>query len=72
MSPSRTAAHKQRIIALGSERRWPTIYGLSDLVLEGDLISYRPDLHENFCRGANYMDSILKGARQRLARVSAE
>jgi putative ABC transport system substrate-binding protein len=31
--------------------------------LEGGLISYGPDLRENFRRGATYIDSILKGAR---------
>ena len=56
-------AEKQRIIALAAERRLPTIYGSRTLVLEGGLISYGPDLRENFGRGATYIDSILKGAR---------
>ena len=56
-------AEKRRIIALAAERRLPTIYGSRTLVLEGGLISYGPDLRENFGRGATYIDSILKGAR---------
>jgi putative ABC transport system substrate-binding protein len=56
------AATKQRIIALASERRLPTIYGSRTLALEGGLISYGPDLRENIRRGATYIDSILKGA----------
>src|SRR5262245_12628852 len=50
-------AEKQRIIALASERRLPTIYGSRTLVLEGGLISYGPDLRENLRRGATYIDS---------------
>ena len=57
------AAHKQRIIALATERRLPTVFGSRTLALEGGLISYGPDLRENFRRGATYIDSILKGAR---------
>jgi putative ABC transport system substrate-binding protein len=56
-------AEKRRIIALAAERRLPTIYGSRTLALEGGLISYGPDLRENFRRGATYIDSILKGAR---------
>ena len=57
---------KQRIIALATERRLPTVYGSRTLALEGGLISYGPDLRENFRRGATYIDSILKrGAAQR-------
>ena len=57
------AAHKQHIIALATERRLPTVFGSRTLALEGGLISYGPDLRENFRRGATYIDSILKGAR---------
>ena len=57
------AAQKQRIIALATERRLPTVYGTRTLALEGGLISYGPDLRENFRRGATYIESILKGAR---------
>jgi putative ABC transport system substrate-binding protein len=56
-------AEKQRIIALASERRLPTIYGSRALVLEGGLISYGPDMRENLRRGATYIDSLFKGAR---------
>jgi len=56
-------AHKRRIIALATERRLPTVFGSRTLALEGGLISYGPDLRENFRRGATYIDSILKGAR---------
>ena len=54
---------KQRIIALATERRLPTVYGSRTLALEGGLLSYGPDLRENFRRGATYIDSILRGAR---------
>src|SRR5262245_25122296 len=57
------AAQKQRIIARAAGRRLPTLYACWTLVLEGGLISYGPDLRENFRRGATYIDSILKGAR---------
>jgi ABC-type uncharacterized transport system substrate-binding protein len=57
------ATQKQRIIALAAERRLPAIYGPRTLALEGGLISYGPDLRENFRKGATYIDSILKGAR---------
>src|SRR5262249_40122851 len=35
-------AHKQRIIALATERRLPTVFGSRTLALEGGLISYGP------------------------------
>lgn len=51
-----------RIIALAAQHRLPVLYGWSDFVAEGGLMSYGPDI-EGLVRGAaRQVDRILKGA----------
>ncbi len=45
-----------------AEARLPACFGNRDHVLEGGLVSYAPDIRENFRMAAAYVDRILKGA----------
>jgi putative ABC transport system substrate-binding protein len=52
-----------RIAALAATARLPAIYGLRLYVDTGGLMSYGPDLVENWGRAATFVDKILKGAK---------
>ena len=43
--------------------RLPTIYGVRDFVQAGGLMSYAPNLPNQFRRAADYVDKILRGAK---------
>src|SRR3712207_919773 len=43
--------------------RLPAIHEQRRQITVGGLMSYGPDLRENFRQGASYVDRILKGAR---------
>jgi putative ABC transport system substrate-binding protein len=43
--------------------RLPAIYSDRHCAAEGGLMSYGPDRHELFRRGASYVDRILRGAK---------
>jgi len=46
-----------------AKTRLPAIYGSTDDVEAGGLISYGPNLSDGFYRAAGYVDKILKGAK---------
>jgi len=50
------------IVELANEWRLPAIYQSNDYVDMGGLLSYGPDLHEQWRHAALYVDRILKGA----------
>jgi putative ABC transport system substrate-binding protein len=52
-----------RIAALAAQARLPAMYGLRLYVDAGGLMSYGPDLVENWRRAAVFVDKILKGAK---------
>jgi putative ABC transport system substrate-binding protein len=52
--------HRDRIIKLASERRLPAIYFERAFVAAGGLVSYGPDLIDQFRRAAGYVDRVLK------------
>ena len=56
----RQAGH---VAALAAKARLPAIYGLRLYVDAGGLMSYGPDLVENWRRAATFVDKILKGAK---------
>jgi putative ABC transport system substrate-binding protein len=61
-SPS-TAVHRHQIITLAAKHYLPAVYPYRYFVASGGLISYGPDLIDQFRRGASYVDRILKGEK---------
>jgi putative ABC transport system substrate-binding protein len=55
--------HRQSIIALAARHRLPAVYPGRYSVTAGGLISYGPDLIDQFRRAASYVDRILKGSK---------
>jgi putative ABC transport system substrate-binding protein len=58
-----TNTHQNRISALALRARLPTIFGTSDLMSAGGLMSYGPSLPDLFRRAAEYVDKILHGTK---------
>ena len=58
--PSR---HRHLIIALAARHGLPAIYSYRSFVVEGGLISYGPDMVDQYRRAAAYVDRILKGEK---------
>ncbi len=55
--------YRTPIVALAAKHQLPAMYGFREFVEAGGLMSYGPDLSENFRRAAVYVDKILKGAK---------
>jgi putative ABC transport system substrate-binding protein len=58
-----TWVHYDLIIALAARHKLPAVYFSRDNVTGGGLVSYGPDLVDQFRRAAQYVDRILKGAK---------
>jgi putative ABC transport system substrate-binding protein len=58
-----TLSHRERIVTLAAKSRLPTLYGSSDFVEGGGLMSYAANFAERYHRVAYYVDKILKGAK---------
>jgi putative ABC transport system substrate-binding protein len=54
---------RDRIIVLAAQQRLPAVYGISFFVTAGGLISYGPNLIEQYRRAAGYVDRVLKGEK---------
>jgi len=54
---------RKRIAELAAANRLPSSYPMSELVDAGGLMSYAPNVADNFRRAAGYVDKILKGAK---------
>ena len=52
-----------RLVDLAAKYRLPAVYGLSEYVDAGGLMSYGPSNVDSFRRAAAYVNKILKGAR---------
>ena len=52
-----------RIVQFAAEQRLPAIYESSEFVDAGGLISYGPNISDQFRRAATYVDKILRGAQ---------
>ena len=63
VTAGRTINFYERIIALSALHRLPTIYPLRFYVGSGGLISYGPDLVDQYRGVATYVHRILKGAK---------
>jgi len=55
--------HRKLIITLAAQYRLPAIYPYGFYAADGGLISYGPNVLEQFRLGAGYVDRILKGAK---------
>jgi putative tryptophan/tyrosine transport system substrate-binding protein len=56
-------ANRIRINTLALGARLPTMHGYRDYVEAAGLISYGPNLADQFRRAADYVDKILRGAK---------
>jgi putative ABC transport system substrate-binding protein len=57
------SVHLDRIVALASRLKLPAVYPYRSLVARGALVSYGPDLIDQFRRAGGYVDRILKGEK---------
>jgi putative ABC transport system substrate-binding protein len=55
--------HRAPIISAAARNRVPAVYGQSDYVRDGGLLSYGTDRVDSFRRAATYVDRILRGAK---------
>jgi putative ABC transport system substrate-binding protein len=53
--------HRDLIVTLAARHRLPAIYASRYYVAQGGLISYGPDIVDQYRRAADYVDRILKG-----------
>ena len=58
-----TTLNRKRVIDFAAEHRLPAIYEYANLVHDGGLLSYGPDVRSIFERAAGLTDRILKGAK---------
>jgi putative ABC transport system substrate-binding protein len=58
-----SAAHRKQFVELAAKSRLPAIYGASNYVDAGGLMSYGADPNVNYRRAAVYVDKILKGTK---------
>jgi putative ABC transport system substrate-binding protein len=58
-----TSAHREQIAEFAVKQRLPSVFGWSDYVEAGGLMSYGPDHNALWRRLAVYVDKILKGAK---------
>jgi putative ABC transport system substrate-binding protein len=56
-------SYRKQIVSLAAAQRLPAMYGYSDFVEDGGLISYGPDRSDQYRRTAIYVDKILRGAK---------
>jgi putative ABC transport system substrate-binding protein len=63
VTAGRAINHHQRIIALAARHRLPAVYPIRFYVRSGGLISYGPDLINQYRRVAGYVDRILRGEK---------
>ena len=55
--------HRERIIALAARHKLPAVYPLRSFATAGGLMSYGPNLLDQYRRAASYVDRILKGEK---------
>jgi putative ABC transport system substrate-binding protein len=55
--------HRELIIALAARHKLPAVYFERFFVADGGLISYGPNIADQYRRAAGYVDRILKGEK---------
>ncbi len=58
-----SAVHRKLIVSVAARRQLPAVYPYRYYAATGGLISYGPDLVDQFRQAAGYIDRILKGER---------
>src|SRR5262249_62202456 len=58
-----SAAHRDLLVALAARHKLPAVYFTRQFVDRGGLISYGPDIVDQFRSAAGYVDRILKGEK---------
>ncbi len=56
--------HRKAIIAMATRHRLPAVYPYRFFAADGGLVSYGPDLTDQYRRAAAYVDRILKGEKR--------
>lgn len=69
LSDSSTIAHRSQLSTAAAKYRMPTMFSNRDYIRAGGLMSYGPNLADNFRRSASIVDKILKGASPALIPV---
>jgi putative tryptophan/tyrosine transport system substrate-binding protein len=62
-SSPEASRHRHLIITLAARHGLPAIYSYRSFAVEGGLISYGPDMVDQYRRAAAYVDRILKGEK---------
>ena len=55
--------HRARLAQVAARSRLPAVYGQSEYVAAGGLMSYGTDFQDMWKRAAPYVDKLLKGAK---------
>jgi putative ABC transport system substrate-binding protein len=63
--------HRELIVALAAQHRLPAVYPARYYAAAGGLISYGPDLLDQYRHAAGYVDRILKGEKPAVLPVQA-
>ena len=63
MTGSALERHRDLVVSLAARHKLPAVYFERYYVAAGGLISYRPDLVDQFRRTAGYVDRILRGEK---------
>jgi putative ABC transport system substrate-binding protein len=58
-----TVVHRDLIIRLAAQHKLPSVYHRRLLAASGGLISYGPDVVDQYRQAAGYVDRILKGEK---------
>ena len=58
-----TYNRRVELAELALKHRLASVFSARDNALVGALMSYGPDFEDLICRGANYIDKILRGAK---------
>jgi putative ABC transport system substrate-binding protein len=58
-----TAVHRDLIVTLANRHKLPAVYFERPFVTDGGLVSYGPDVVDQYRRAAGYVDRILKGEK---------
>ena len=56
-------SHRELLVALATRHAMPAIFEWREFTVTGGLMSYGPDLINNWRRAAIYVDKILKGTK---------